>query len=417
MLAADNDSGRLLRSGMIAEMLDVRGHEVVWWMSTYDHANRRSRCARDCTRAFGDRGVIRMLHSPGYRASISVARLRDHALWGRAFGRAIRSEPAPDVIFCAYPTIEAAAECVRYGRERGVPVVVDLRDMWPDIFIDVAPRPLRSIARGLLWPWRRQARAALGAATALTAITEEFLSWGLAMAGRSRNPWDGAYYLAYSQAPGSPRAADAQGTAVSFWDGLEVSAAGSFNVVLIGTMSKRRFEMDTVIAAARELQRDGARVKFVLAGDGDDLAEYREQARDCANVLFPGWLTAAQIHELLGRTHLGLVPYRNAPDYLMSVPNKVGEYLAAAVPVASCLGGTLERLLAVRSCGLQFAAGSPASLAALVRRLLSDEPLRLKLSSNARRTYQEELDAATVYGRLVDRLEELAASTAGLRSV
>jgi glycosyltransferase involved in cell wall biosynthesis len=288
--------------------------------------------------------------------------------------------------------------------------------MWPDIFIDVAPRALRPLARVALWPWRRQARTALGSATALTAITQEFLTWGLTMAGRSRNAWDGAYYLAYAQ-PREPRTAEALATAVKFWDGLGISAAGSFNVVVIGTMTKRRFEMDTVIAAARELQRDGGRVKFILAGDGDNLEEYREQARDCANVLFPGWLTAAQIHELLGRAHLGLVPYRNAADYVMSVPNKVGEYLAAAVPIASCLGGPLERLLAERSCGLQFAASSPASLAALVRKLLSDEPLRLKLSGNARRTYQEELDAATVYGRLVDRLEELAASTAGLRSV
>ncbi len=322
------------------------------------------------------------------------------------------------MIFCAYPTIEAAAVCVRFGRERGVPVVVDLRDMWPDIFGDLAPRPLRPLARAALMPWRRQARQALGAATALTAITEEFLTWGLAMAGRPRNPWDGAYYLAYPQSENLAGSGENSG-AMAFWDAPRGEAAGSFNAVLVGTMTKRRFEMDTVIGtvigAARELQQGGAGVKFVLAGDGDDLAEYREQARDCANVIFPGWLSAAQIRELLSRAQLGLVPYRNTPDYVMSVPNKVGEYLAAAVPVASCLSGPLERLLSSRSCGLQFTPSSPASLAGLVRRLVANEPFRLELSINARRTYQEELDAGTVYGRLAVRLEELAASTAAMR--
>jgi glycosyltransferase involved in cell wall biosynthesis len=171
--------------------------------------------------------------------------------------------------------------------------------------------------------------------------------------------------------------------------------------------------MDTVISAARELQRDTDCVKFIVAGDGDDLSGYRAQAQDCGNVIFPGWLSAAQIRELLARAHLGLVPYRNTPDLVMSVPNKVGEYLAAGVPVASCLEGTLARLLSVRDCGLQFESSDPASLAAVVRGLRADEPRRVTLSCNARVAYREELAAETVYGRMIERLEAIAAKGAG----
>ena len=87
-------------------------------------------------------------------------------------------------------------------------------------------------------------------------------------------------------------------------------------------------------------------------------------------------MNAAQIRALLSRAQLGLVPYRNTPDLIMSVPNKVGEYLAAGVPVAACLQGTLARLLSVRHCGLQFEAREPASLVTLVRRLRDDAHLR-----------------------------------------
>jgi len=66
--------------------------------------------------------------------------LRDHAIWGRAFRRAIESAPIPDIIFCAYPTIEAAAICVASGSNAQCGVV-DLRDMWPDIFSESAPAP------------------------------------------------------------------------------------------------------------------------------------------------------------------------------------------------------------------------------------------------------------------------------------
>jgi glycosyltransferase involved in cell wall biosynthesis len=127
-------------------------------------------------------------------------------------------------------------------------------------------------------------------------------------------------------------------------------------------------------------------------------------------VIFPGWLKAAQISELLARAHLGLVPYRNSPDLVMSVPNKVGEYFAAGLPVATCLEGTLARLLAARACGLQFSADSPGSLVQLVRQLRGDETRRLALSTNARSAYQEELSAETVYGRLIARLGAIVAA-------
>jgi glycosyltransferase involved in cell wall biosynthesis len=164
-----------------------------------------------------------------------------------------------------------------------------------------------------------------------------------------------------------------------------------------------------VLAAARELQPDAGPVKFILAGDGDDLPRWRMQAQDCSNVLLPGWLSAVQIRELLRRAHLGLVPYRKTPDLVMSVPNKVGEYFAAGVPVATCLRGTLARMLVARRCGLVFEASEPASLVALVRQLRADEPQRLALSANARSVYREELRAEVVYGRLIARLEQIAA--------
>lgn len=407
MLATDNGNGRLLRSGLVAHMLDAREHEVTWWMSTFDHANRRNRAQRDMTVPFGQRGTIRMLYSPGYRSSISVARLRDHRYWGRAFAAATARAPPPDVIFCAYPTIESAAVCAEFGRVHQVPVVIDLRDMWPDIFAEVAPEFLRPVARLTLQPLRLRARAALRKASALFAITEPFLEWGLRLARRPRNRWDAAYYLAYPRPAAESTYAD-QGAAAAFWDKHAVGRAGEFYAVLVGSMTERRFDMDTVIAAARLLQQTGSAVTFILAGDGDDLPAYRERARDCRNVIFPGWLSADQIRELLARAHVGLVPYRNTPDYVMSVPNKVGEYLAASLPVVSSLSGALADLLVQRNCGVQVEAQNAAALAECLRDMQRDEPRRQLLAANARCAYLEELDAEHVYGRLVTRLEDIA---------
>jgi len=411
MLASDNRNGRLMRSGIIAQMLDARGHEVTWWMSTFDHANRRSRSTADTSMSYGSRGTIRMLHSPGYRTSVSFARFADHLIWGRRFARAIAAAPAPDVIFCAYPTIESALICARYGERRRVPVVVDLRDMWPDLFAEVAPPALRPAARALLAPLRARAAEALRRSTALFAITEEFLQWGLMLARRPRAELDAAFPQAYPLANLQPAEAAAASEARQFWDQLGVCRDTAFNVVLVGSITGRRVEMDAVLGAARALQQEARPVRFVFAGDGDDLDLYRASARDCHNVVFSGWLRMPQIRELLNRAHLGLVPYRNTPDYILSVPTKAAEYFAAGVPVATSLRGTLPRLLRERHCGMQFDAADAQGLVTLVRALRDDPARCTELSDNAQRVFRSEFVAESVYARLIDRLETVARTT------
>jgi glycosyltransferase involved in cell wall biosynthesis len=410
MLAGDNSSGRLLRSGLIAQLLERRGHRVTWWMSTFDHANRRQREPGDSSRAYGSNGIIRMIASPGYERSISARRLLDHRIWGRRFARAIATAPPPDVIFCAYPTIESASVCARYGLARGIPVVVDLRDMWPDIFLEAFPGMLRPLARAGVWSVRASARRALRQATALFGITEEFLTWGLELAGRSRSSFDRAFPLAYPDPRAEAVTLAERLESAKYWDGLDVRSDNAFNVVVIGAMTKRRYEMNSVLGAARTLASERRPVKFVIVGDGNDLPGYELAAKDCPNVLFPGWLGMSRIQELLSRAHLGLVPYRSTPDLVISIPNKVGEYLAHGVPVATCLRGTLARLLREKCCGMSYDPSNPESLVRIVRSLRDDEALLAKLRTSSRRVFEEDLSAEKVYTRLADELEEIAVS-------
>src|SRR5450432_4191513 len=102
-----------------------------------------------------------------------------------------------------------------YGRRNSVPTVIDLRDMWPDILADVAPRVLRPVARLAMAPLFYQARKACGQATALTGITEAFVDWGLARGRRKRSELDRAFPFTYNaEKPGEEElhAAD------KFWD-------------------------------------------------------------------------------------------------------------------------------------------------------------------------------------------------------
>ena len=44
------------------------------------------------------------------------------------------------MIYVSYPIIEYAASAVKYGIKNHVPVIVDIRDLWPDIFNHNLPK-------------------------------------------------------------------------------------------------------------------------------------------------------------------------------------------------------------------------------------------------------------------------------------
>ena len=86
-----------------------------------------------------------MLHGCGYSSNVSLARFRDHRQVAERFAAAAAAEPRrPDIIVAGLPTIELCLESTRYGKQRGVPVVLDMRDMWPDVFLELLPPALRS---------------------------------------------------------------------------------------------------------------------------------------------------------------------------------------------------------------------------------------------------------------------------------
>ena len=135
---------RKLRMALFAETLADLGHEIVWWASTFDHTYKKHIHDVETQIKLTANVTLYLLHGIGYRRNVSLLRLLDHYQLARHFQRAAPNLPAPDVILCTVPTVELAAAAVAFGRGRNIPVVVDVRDLWPDIENAIA-RPLRGL--------------------------------------------------------------------------------------------------------------------------------------------------------------------------------------------------------------------------------------------------------------------------------
>ena len=394
---------RLWRMRALALELVRRGHPVTWCASTFDHIHKRHHA--DGPAQFEDEGIsYRLLHAPAYSRNVSVARLWNHRCLSRLFRKETARATSPDLIVAALPTIELALAATDYGRARNIPVVIDIRDLWPDVFATAVPPPLRPLAQAALVPYRSMARRALAGADALIAVSDGYLEWGLRQAGRAQRDADRVFPLGYPDRAASaadPRAALDALHRLGVDPGRRICwFAGTFG---------RSCDLVTVIDAAREFQRRGIdEPQFVLCGAGEQDSALRERACDLRNVVFTGWLDRAQLEAAGACAWIGLQSYREGVT--QGLANKLFEYLSFGLPVISSLAGENAAFVTQHGVGVNYRAGDASSLFESIRELLADTAKAASMRARARALFEQKFSATAIYSQMASHLERLHAN-------
>lgn len=399
----DGDT-RPWRAAMLCSALAAAGHEVVWWSSTFNHVTKKHRFDGPRTVAFQPGGTMRLLHGPGYPNNRSPRRWLHHRAMAAAFGAESRAWPRPDLVFASLPTLELAERAVVYGNEHGVPVVVDVRDPWPDVYLTMIPASLRPLARLALTTETRRAKRILTGASAITAVSRQYLTWGLQRAHRGPGEWDAVFALGYpddTQTQLSHLADRATALCQRF-----AIRADAFVATFVGSFGAS-CDLETVIRAARMLMADQpAGIQVVLAGDGDQGARLRDLARGVGNVVFTGWLERPDVTALLSVSDAGLAPY--AATAVQSLPNKPFEYMAAGLPIVSSLPGEMGDLIRDTNTGLQYRAGDDATLTRHLLWMAAHPEEVQTMGKRARALFRERFREGAIYPSLVSHLERVA---------
>lgn len=396
---------RRMRVGLLAPKLVERGHKVRWWASAFEHQRKIMLFEKDTVVHLLPGLTLQILRGCGYRRNISLARYLDHRIIARKFRLLSRNMPLPDAVIALLPCHRLAYEAVSFCKENNIPIIVDVEDKWPSIFMDRLPNTyLSQIGRFVFRGEMRCAQTAMQRADALCAVSSSYLEWAMENAGRPRTAWDRVFYLGYERMPSSSGCTYESGEEPFWLREMEGQTIFAF----IGTFGKT-YDLRLVVHVARRMWDSGRRdASFILAGAGERLPAIKKYAEDLPNVSFPGWINAKEIQSLLRRASIGLLPYAvNAPQ---SLSYKPFEYLSAGLPLVSSLEGEMAELVNGFKIGLNYRAGDLDDLCRVLETLLDQKLLREEMSDNARAFFKEYGDADKIYTEYAEHVESLVES-------
>ena len=302
-----------------------------------------------------------------------------------------RRLPRPDVVISTSPQFLSGLAGALLAKWLRVPLVVEIRDLWPRSIWEVGALKRDSLVIRALevlerWLYR--------AADRLVVVTETFQEEILEKV--PRDPADLALVTngvdferfdpVQDDRPIRARLGVPEEAFVALYAGTHGMAHG----------------LDTVVEAARRTPE----AHFVLVGDGACKADLMAEGRDVDNLQFLDAQPAEAMPALYAMADVCLVPLRDLPVFRTVIPSKIFEIWAMERPVILGVEGEARRIVEAAGGGIPVAPEDPVALAAAVRKLGKDPELRAALGAagrfHARRFYDRDLLAARFLHVLAD---------------
>ncbi len=396
-LHIDANNPRPMRAMNLSDKLVEVGHSVVLWSSSFNHQKKMHRSADYKTYVISNNLEIRLIPSCGYKSHIGIGRLIDHAQMAWNLRRLLKREKvAPDVAFIGYPPIETAAIMSKWLKKRSVPMLLDVKDLWPSIFIDAFPVMLKPFARVFFHPYFYLAKRTMRDVNGISTMSHGFLNWCLSFANKAECENDKIVRLTVSN---SEVDTSELNSAKLWWHKLGVRN-DSPKLFFTGTFSTA-FDFYPIYIAAKAMDD----CQFILCGHGPCLDKTRELMKDLPNVVFPGWIDRSQVESLANMSIASLAPYKNVKNFTLNIPNKIVDSLMLGLPILSPLKGEVAALIKSNKVGYTYSDNMP--LSDCIQSLLNNDKLQKKMSENAKKLYDEEFEFDKVYDSLVGHLEDM----------
>ena len=162
-----------------------------------------------------------------------------------------------------------------------------------------------------------------------------------------------------------------------------------FDLIHVGTLSPPRLSF--MFSVAHELRKMGREAKWCILGASPQVIKWakdRLMKLDLAdNFTIEGWVPYIEVRKYLCQSRIGINHHLAEPRFLVAIPAKVFEYMAAGKAIIASRIGQITEVLHDDKSAVLYDPGNISELQEKLVDLLRDESRRIKLGENARQIF------------------------------
>jgi glycosyltransferase involved in cell wall biosynthesis len=396
----DKTTLRPMRAINLSNALLDRGFKVVIWTSNFSHQFKTKRFSGFKRKKYKGNLIINYIDSPGYKINISIRRLWDHFILSiNLLLRLVREREIPDVAFVGFPPIEFAFVASFYLKIRKIPYVLDVKDQWPDLFVNAFSSYLRPFFKIIFSPLFLMSKYSMRNCHAICSMSEGFLTWIFRFANLNKNLPKIVTPLSSNIFTGDYKIKNSHS---KWWRDKGVFHDDKIRIIFIGSLSSV-FDFDTLINTAILSKKFGKKIQFVICGGGYQFEAIKKKIMENnLDIILAGWVDVDKVKCLASISNGAIAPYKNSIDFTLSIPNKILDYMSLGLPIFSPLDGEVKRLIREQSIGFFYPQGNHQSLFEEIVRIKSNSKIQSKIQSNNIRLFKLKFDSTEAYNHLVD---------------
>lgn len=381
----------------IADMAVARGHQVTFFASTFKHNTKNQRYSDNTSISVNEKYQLEFIKSLGYKKNISLKRLYSHYAFSKNLISHLKKKERPDVIFMAYPSISIAYEVTKWAEKEKIPVIVDIIDLWPDIFrksMKSVPEKLQDV---VLFPMSSKLKSIFQRAAAVTAISNQYIDWAKGYYPHINST--NCFYPAVQYRDMQQQFAAIATTTVKDNDVFRVIYAGSL---------ASSYDIATILKAAAILNNKyGNKIAFVIAGTGPQAGLINEYLGKISNLTYLGRLPKKDLMKEYFVSDIGLTQHIKGAT--QSVTYKLFDLLACGLPIMNSLESEMNNIILDNKVGLFNAPGDAVTLADNIEYCYKNPSVMAEMKKQAYALTARLGDSDIVYNNVLDFIEQTAA--------
>jgi len=293
-----------------------------------------------------------------------------------------------DLVFATSTPLTVAIPGIILSFFRRVPMVFEVRDLWPEVPIQMGVIQNPIIIKFLRFFETFTYRRARHIIALSPGMAKSILTTGISKDKVTMIP---NYCNLDFFKPGKPKV-----------NNLEKLVYNNHIIAYSGAVSDAN-NLELIIDAAETLQKAGSPVIFVIAGDGKEKPKLEKlvETKKLKNVIFLGKISKYEVVNLYRRTIACIILFKNLPVLSTNSPNKFFDAISTGKPIITNMGGWIGEMVESNKIGFSVENDNPQAIVNAVDKLINMDKKQLEeMGQNARKLAVEKFDSNAMAGKL-----------------